>query len=375
MNQFMKAYTIKEVSKKINVPSGTIRQWEKDLNGLLAIPRTRQGARFYTDKEIKLLENVKQMRSKNLSKDMIRELMKKHMNNMSSEENVEQEDQTNLPIVAETNAPAEQTHQFDVEGFFNALEVYKQDLLQDVRAEIRNGLRTQIVDEVKKDIASNSLQTIKALSLSIQRSKDRMKADLSELSQQVTDVSERSSDSFATLSEVSLGTAEKVTDLSEDVTKLSKGTTKEISNLTSNVTKITNGTKREVAAIKENLSKLTKGTTKNISSLSESVSKLSEGTYEEMRNLAAKLDESSEEFKILTDYLSKNNEMTTSELSTMNEQLAMDREYYLETLKLEREQFRNEIHKRDEIFKDMVVSYREAAAAKGPEKKWWKLWK
>ena len=66
--------------------------------------------------------------------------------------------------------------------------------------------------------------------------------------------------------------------------------------------------------------------------------------------------------------------MTTAELNTLNEQLAMDREYYLETIKLEREQFQGEIQKRDTVFKDMVVSFREAAAAKDPSKRWWKLW-
>jgi DNA-binding transcriptional MerR regulator len=398
MNQFMKAYTIKEVSKQINVPSGTIRQWEKDLEGLLIIPRTRQGARFYTDKEIDLLKNIKQMRSKNLSKDMIRELMQKHMsmvseNNAANGSDITEPVENNLPAVQDTTPPAPQAAEFDVEGFFHALEAYKQDLIKDVRSEIRNELRTEIVDEVKKDIASNSLQTIKALSLSIQRSKERMKSDLNELSQHVAEASEKTSESFATLSEVSLGTAERVSTISEDVTKLSKGTTKEISNLTSNVTKISNGTKKEVAAIKDNLSKLSKGTTKNLTSLSDSVaklskgttkemssltnalSKLSEGTSEEIQTIAARLDKNSEEFKILTEYLSKNNEMTTTELSTMNEQLAMDREYYLETLKLEREQFRSEIDQRDDIFREMVGSYREAAASKDTAKKWWKIWK
>ena len=40
-NQILRAYSIKEVSRKINVPAGTIRQWEKDLNGVLAIPRSK----------------------------------------------------------------------------------------------------------------------------------------------------------------------------------------------------------------------------------------------------------------------------------------------------------------------------------------------
>ena len=201
MNQFMKAYTIKEVSKRINVPSGTIRQWEKDLEGLLIIPRTRQGARFYTDSEIEMLEKIKQMRSKNLSKDLIRELLQKHigMDSQIDSEPLE----TNLPVVKDEQLLENPGATFDVEGFFNALESYKQNMIQDVRNEIRNEFRTVVVDEVKKEIASNSLQTIKALSLSIQRSKDRMQADLDELSHHVAQASEKTSESFESLQIVS----------------------------------------------------------------------------------------------------------------------------------------------------------------------------
>lgn len=369
----MKAYTIKEVSKTINVPPGTIRQWEKDLEGLLIIPRTRQGARFYTDTEIELLLKVKEMRSKNLGKDMIRELLQKHKE-LEPEESTKTAESI-LPAVKEEQVPEKQASDFDVEGFFNALETYKQGLIQEVRAEIRNELRTEIVDELKKDNANNSLQTIKALSLSIQRSKERMKAEVNDLSENVALSSEIASESLENLSDLSKNTAEKISNLSEDMTKLSKGTSKELAHLSTNVTKITNGTKKDLHVIKENVMKFSKGTSKEISSISNNIAKFSKGTNEEIRSLANRLDESSEDFKVLTDYLAKNRETTTSELNTLNEQLAMDREYYLETLKLEREKFQGEIEKRDAVFKEMVVSFRDAAATKEPTKKWWQLWK
>ena len=77
--QILRAYSINEVSKRINTPSGTIRQWEKDLEGLLVIPRTQQGARYYTDNEINILHKIKEMRSQNISKGMIRSLLEKHL--------------------------------------------------------------------------------------------------------------------------------------------------------------------------------------------------------------------------------------------------------------------------------------------------------
>ena len=71
-NQILRAYSIKEVSRKINVPAGTIRQWEKDLNGVLAIPRSKQGSRFYTEVEIAILKRIKEMRDKNLRRISLR---------------------------------------------------------------------------------------------------------------------------------------------------------------------------------------------------------------------------------------------------------------------------------------------------------------
>ncbi|MFS0636073.1 MerR family transcriptional regulator [Mesobacillus foraminis] len=358
-SQFVKAYTIKEVSRSINVPSGTIRQWEKDLDGLLSIPRTRQGARFYTDQEIEMLKKIKQMRDKNLSKDMIRELLRKHMDNseVSSEESG-----ITLPAVHEHQQPApQQQPELDIQGFFDALEDYKQGLLKDMKTEIQNGLRTEIVEEVKKDIASGSLQTIKAISLSISRSKEKMKADLDELSQRVVKTSEQTSESLETLH--------------RRVAKSNKGTTEKITNLSENVTKLSKGTNKTLSSLSENVSKLSRGTVKELSTLSSSFANLSKGTSEEIHALSSKLDESAEEFKILTDYISESKEMTHSELHTMNEQLAMDREYFLESIKLEREHFRSEIRERDEIFKDLVGSFRQAAADKEDSKKWWQLWK
>ena len=55
--QILRAYSINEVSKRINTPTGTIRQWEKDLEGLLVIPRTQQGAA--TIQTMKLISSIK----------------------------------------------------------------------------------------------------------------------------------------------------------------------------------------------------------------------------------------------------------------------------------------------------------------------------
>ena len=48
----MRTFTLKEVSKKINVKPAILRKWEKELEEYLDIPRTRQGARIYSELEL-----------------------------------------------------------------------------------------------------------------------------------------------------------------------------------------------------------------------------------------------------------------------------------------------------------------------------------
>jgi DNA-binding transcriptional MerR regulator len=73
--EFMKAYTINEVSKIIDIPAGTIRQWEKTVEGILNIPRDDKGSRYYTDFEINTLNNIKAMRDKGLSFEVIKDVL------------------------------------------------------------------------------------------------------------------------------------------------------------------------------------------------------------------------------------------------------------------------------------------------------------
>lgn len=67
----MKTYTLKEVSKKINVTPGMVRQWEKEFVEILDIPRSKQGARIFTDLVIDQLLEIKQLTDKKGSKEMI----------------------------------------------------------------------------------------------------------------------------------------------------------------------------------------------------------------------------------------------------------------------------------------------------------------
>ncbi|GLB60653.1 MerR family transcriptional regulator [Cytobacillus sp. NCCP-133] len=308
--QYMKAYTIKEVSKILNVPPGTLRQWEKDLNGLLLIPRSKQGARFYTDLEISLLEKVKQMRDKNLSKEMIRELMQKHMD-LFSEGGSEPFETSLKPVQQDHGIHTELQSVMDAEQFIVWMEAFKDRLITEVRNEIRNGIRKEVLEEVKKEISKGSLHTVKSLSDSIYKSSEKTKAEIEDLSSKIQ--------------ETSKDTSETVGTLSKRVAKSSKRTSDQIHQL------------------------------KN--------------------KLAESSEASSEEFKTMIQYISSSAEVTSTEISSLIETLNTDREIYIETINKEREQYWHEVKQREDVFQDMIVSFRNAAAAQEKTKKWWEVWK
>lgn len=71
----MQAYTVGQASEMVGVPPGTIRQWEKSLEGVLIIPRDEKGSRYYTQFEIDALNRVKALRDKGVSFEVIRDIL------------------------------------------------------------------------------------------------------------------------------------------------------------------------------------------------------------------------------------------------------------------------------------------------------------
>lgn len=165
MNEFMKAYTIKEVSKTIDVPEGTIRQWEKDFPEVLIIPRDRQNARYFTDFEIEILSSIKTMRDKNLSKKMINDLLQKRVDSEGS----------NPPSIIEPSVPAlKQSEALEtLRNVQKALETFpeiKEILVSEIKNEIRNELTDAVRNEISSSLEqgnSNTSEQLKALSESL----------------------------------------------------------------------------------------------------------------------------------------------------------------------------------------------------------------
>ncbi|MED4229180.1 MerR family transcriptional regulator [Neobacillus cucumis] len=316
----MKTYTLKEVSKKINVSPGTLRKWEQDFEDLLDIPRTKQGARIYTDLEIELLLEIKQMADKKVSKEAIRQEIQKIEDSPKPEvfseifveeaaplepldstqlktiKNNTPEPEVSLNVIPEeaiTQVRPEDSGIINSELFFEAIETYKQTFLSEVKDEIRSVVRKEVLDEVKKEISKSTFVTVKSITDSIYKSSENTKAEIQELTETVEKSSEE--------------------------------------------------------------------TTETLKQLANKVTHASLETSEEIFSLSKQLSETTEEISHYVD-------VTNNEISSLADTLMKDRECLIE----ERDQYRHEVTQRELAFQQMLTQFRDVAAAK--EKKWWKFW-
>lgn len=176
----MKAYTIKEVSKLIDVPEGTIRQWEKDFPEVLIIPRDKQNARYFTDFEIETLKSIKTMRDKNLSKKMINDLLQKKADSEGS----------NPPSMIEPSVPAlRQSEAIEtLRNVQKALETFpeiKELIVSEIKNDVRNEIKKELTDTVRNEIASSleqgnnaTSEQLKALSESLNSMEENYKKEV-----------------------------------------------------------------------------------------------------------------------------------------------------------------------------------------------------
>lgn len=188
----VRAYSIQEVSQLLNIPTGTIRQWEKDLHDLLIIPRTKQGARYYTDREIDILQTIQKLRVQNVGKGMIRTLLERYINNSTPATDNEPIEVVDLMVppssTSDNNTQALQAISFE-------LQHLKEDVVNEVKREIAYQ-RQLLLDEIKHQVAHTSLQTVSEISKSIQRSNDKRKADVQMITDTILSNNKQTSESI-----------------------------------------------------------------------------------------------------------------------------------------------------------------------------------
>ncbi|WP_223595520.1 MerR family transcriptional regulator [Neobacillus bataviensis] len=221
----MKTYTLKEAAKKINIAPGTLRQWETEFNELLDIPRTKQGARIYGEREINLLFDIKSMQEKKASKELIR----KSLQPKPESENVAETDLEpsiiSVEVISEPKTPAvaEDYPLNNANLFFEAMDTYTQNFLNEVKEEIRSVVRKEVLEEVKKEIKNGTLTTVKSISDSIYKSSANTQSDIQQLSESIEKASEHTLESLQYLSNnianVSMETTEEIFTLSKQLSE------------------------------------------------------------------------------------------------------------------------------------------------------------
>jgi DNA-binding transcriptional MerR regulator len=248
----LRTYTLKETSKIINVPASTIKQWEKDLNGLLTIPRSKQGARIFSEIEIDLLQQIKHWEDNNLGKEDISERLKQQAPSDSENDDITVE----VPFFTIEDAVSESTgseetdsevslelSQWNQEQFFKAMDQYKKTFLNEVKDEIRSVVRTEVVEEVKKVISKGNVYTVKSLSDSLYKASANMQDEMKELSFTLQKTADLTDKTFIkidkSITQQSLETSEEfysiskqLAETSEEISHYIDVTNRELSTLT-----------------------------------------------------------------------------------------------------------------------------------------------
>ncbi|MDF2903731.1 MAG: hypothetical protein K0S25_1369 [Bacillus sp. (in: firmicutes)] len=330
---YLKTYTIQEASKLINVPTGTIKRWEKDLSEFINIPRTKQGARFFSENEITLLKEIKLLRDNNTSLGKIAEIFKIQSGTdltVPVEEKIKIEEVETSIITVSSPPQVETKESPNLEDFFRIMDVYKENLLDEVKTEIRTGIRKEVLEEVKKEISKGSVQTVKSLSRSIYKLGENSKSEIQELSNIMMESSEN--------------TSETLESLSKNLLHASDHTSKTVESLTTRIAKVSENTSKTLETISNGFMQASEHASKTLETISTSFVQATDDTKYEISHLVDSLNK--------------------------------DRELYIETLQEERKHFTKEIRSREATFQNLVTTFRNTAVGKEHQenRKWWKFW-
>jgi DNA-binding transcriptional MerR regulator len=357
----LRTYTLKETSKIINVPTSTIKQWEKGLNGLLIIPRSKQGARIYSDIEIDLLLEIKQWEANKLGKAEIRERLQQ-LQDFSESGDFEIE---NYDFEIENYDSEIVSDDSEIEN--NDSEIVSDDPeIENNDSEIENNDSEIVSDDPEienndSEIVSDDSET----SLSSISNKEELSEVPTELSmwnqEQFFIAMDQYKKNF--LNEVKDEIRNVVrTEVVEEVKKeISKGNFYTVKSLSDSLYKTSANMQDDLKELSFTVQKTADLTDKTINRLGKTISSQSLESAEEFYSISKQLAETSEE---LAHYI----DVTNKEIGTLTEAVETQHEYFME----DREQFRHEVRQREIAFQGMLSNYREAAAAK--EKKWWKFW-
>lgn len=155
-----KIYTIKEVATALDIEAYVLRYYEKELD--LHIHRNAQGHRIYTEKDIVILQQIKELREQGLELKGIRNVI-----HTLDEEGIESLSQVSATAIKGVSAPSKDIDITDKEDLrvkqFSLIikEMLKQTLVE-YGEENKNQLKQEISEEVHM-MVNNRIMELEAM--------------------------------------------------------------------------------------------------------------------------------------------------------------------------------------------------------------------
>jgi MerR family transcriptional regulator, light-induced transcriptional regulator len=279
----MKSYTLTEFAKIVGVSPKVIKQWENDFKSLISIPRTKQGARIYTDVEVDIFQKIKTFYEQKLKKQEIIDRLKP-------------DNQQLVPSTVETVSPDSENTEAEKVVVMEGEVIQTNPLAKDL-AKALHHFKTDLLEEWKENFEDYVSNVIKE-----------------EISKGANEIIER-------FNHIVAGSTLEVKDCIKQV-----GDKNETS---------TNSMIRKMEQLKES----------------------AENKYDVIQEK-------------LTDF----SETSTKKLEELAKTLQSEKEDYLLTLEKERKFYEQKIIERERAFRELVLSFRGAAASEKKQRKWWKFW-
>lgn len=148
----MELYNINRVALKLCVNKQMVRKWETEFN--LKIPRNDDGARYYTEKDIKQLENIKILKKKGLSSIEI-------INHLNSEEVL---DECAVSVVEPDTISIQSFQETMVAGLKNTMSEIIGDIVIEREKELKKEFEDKLenkLDDIRGSLAEEITHNIK----------------------------------------------------------------------------------------------------------------------------------------------------------------------------------------------------------------------
>ncbi|WP_078410332.1 MerR family transcriptional regulator [Priestia abyssalis] len=380
--------TVGKLAKKLKVEKRMILQWEEEFRDFLEVKRGANNTRIFSENDVQLLREIKQLTLQNMESNKIKEHLLQKTAPVEPETPATEQSLT-APSKHVENVEAELVQVIqNYKDVFEALESFKQDLLQEVREGIRNEVRAEVLQEVKREISKGVQQTAET----VETFASFMTQSSEQTAKELHQIAKGNEQTVKTVENVASAVKKSSAQTAKELSQLAKGSEQTVKTVESVASAIKKSSEQTVKELNQ-LSKEAEHTTKTVEEFTSFMIRSSEQTTNELQEISKDTQQTFETIDVLSSFLAKSSEQTakgihqisnrlnqnhstaSSEIKELLETMNQERDYYLKTLEQERQFYRQDITERETIFRDFVQTFREAAAAEQPkQKKWWKSW-